>query len=164
MSIIFLFWLLARGISALIRRSARSRGRDSLAEVAGSLIKWAIIVVGFMLGFTIAAPTVSPGDQIASGGHEGTVENIETRATLIITYDGRRVVIPNSEFYADSVGCNDDWDATRQIMEEACASVSGVSKKMATETIPCGSGRFCQRGALALVDEIRPQQSNSCFR
>ncbi len=35
-------------------------------------------------------------DQIIIGNYEGTVENIETRATFLRTYDGRRVVIPNS--------------------------------------------------------------------
>lgn len=67
------------------------------------------------------------GDKVVSGGHEGTVERIETRATLIKTYDGRRVVITNTDIYTDSVtvntaydtrrsqydiaiGCNDDWN------------------------------------------------------
>jgi small-conductance mechanosensitive channel len=39
------------------------------------------------------------GDQIKSGDFEGTVERIEARATLIKTYDGQRVVIPNSDIY-----------------------------------------------------------------
>ncbi len=43
------------------------------------------------------------GDQMVSGGHEGTDERIETRATLIKTYDGRRVVIPNSDIYPAQV-------------------------------------------------------------
>ena len=42
------------------------------------------------------------GDQIVSGGHEGTVERIETRATLIKTYDGRGVVIPNADIYTEA--------------------------------------------------------------
>ena len=37
------------------------------------------------------------GDQIVSGAYEGTVESIETRATIIRTYDQRRVLIPNSD-------------------------------------------------------------------
>lgn len=36
------------------------------------------------------------GDQIVFKDFEGTVEDIQTRATMIKTYDGRRVVIPNS--------------------------------------------------------------------
>jgi len=46
------------------------------------------------------------GDQIRSGDFEGTVENIETRATFIVTYDGRRIVIPNSTLFVNSVTVN----------------------------------------------------------
>ncbi len=38
-------------------------------------------------------------DQIIFKNFEGTVENIQTRATTIRTYDGRRIVIPNSELF-----------------------------------------------------------------
>ena len=93
------------------------------------------------------------GDQIVSGGHEGTVERIETRATLIKTYDGRRVVIPNSDIYTDAVivntafdkvrsqydiqiGCSDNWDKARRIMEETTAGIEGVLSDPPPETIP----------------------------
>ena len=46
------------------------------------------------------------GDQIVVTGFEGTVEEIETRATSIRTYDGRRVVIPNSDLFTQSVVVN----------------------------------------------------------
>ncbi|RYH02787.1 mechanosensitive ion channel family protein [Salipiger sp. IMCC34102] len=99
------------------------------------------------------------GDQIVSGGHEGTVERIETRATLIKTYDGRRVVIPNADIYTDSVvvltaydqlrseldvgiGCNDDWARARQILEETCRGIEGVLPDPAPETIPVAQGDF----------------------
>jgi hypothetical protein len=39
----------------------------------------------------------------ASKEYEGTVEDIEARATLIKTYDGRRAIIPNGELYTNSV-------------------------------------------------------------
>ena len=39
------------------------------------------------------------GDQIKYKGFEGTVEDIQTRATTIKTYDGRRVIIPNAELF-----------------------------------------------------------------
>ncbi|WP_419805515.1 mechanosensitive ion channel family protein [Terriglobus sp.] len=45
-------------------------------------------------------------DQIVVGEHEGTVEAIETRATMIRTYDGRRVVIPNSNIFTEAVMVN----------------------------------------------------------
>jgi small conductance mechanosensitive channel len=46
------------------------------------------------------------GDQIRSGDFEGTVQNIETRATFITTYDGRRIVMPNSTLFVNPVTVN----------------------------------------------------------
>ena len=45
-------------------------------------------------------------DQIVVVGFEGTVEDIQARATLIKTYDGRRVVIPNSDLFTQKVTVN----------------------------------------------------------
>ncbi len=39
-------------------------------------------------------------------GYEGTVEDIQTRATFLLTYDGRRAIIPNGELYTNSVIVN----------------------------------------------------------
>jgi len=83
------------------------------------------------------------GDQIVSGAYEGTVERVEARATLIRTYDGQRVVIPNSEIYTRSVtvrtafpkrrseydvgiGYGDDIAAARRVILEALSRVEGV--------------------------------------
>ena len=52
-------------------------------------------------------------DQIIFGDYEGTVERIETRATSIRTYDGRRVVIPNAELFTNSVMVNTAYDRRR---------------------------------------------------
>lgn len=99
------------------------------------------------------------GDQIVSGGHEGTVEKKETRGTFIKTYDGRRVVIPNSDIYTSSVvvktafkqlrsqydvrvGCNDDWDEAKSLMIEACESCDGVLSDPAPECIPVAMADF----------------------
>ncbi|NNE99330.1 MAG: mechanosensitive ion channel family protein [Pyrinomonadaceae bacterium] len=43
------------------------------------------------------------GDQIKIDDFEGTVEEINVRATKIKTYDGERVVVPNNELYMKSV-------------------------------------------------------------
>ncbi len=83
------------------------------------------------------------GDQIIFKEFEGTVEDIQTRATLIKTYDGRRVVIPNSELFTNSVlvntafakrrleydvgiGYGDDIATAKRLMLEATKSVQGV--------------------------------------
>ncbi|WP_235890820.1 mechanosensitive ion channel family protein [Pararhizobium mangrovi] len=46
------------------------------------------------------------GDQIVINGYEGTVDWIETRATIITTYDRRRVIIPNADVYSNAVTVN----------------------------------------------------------
>ena len=94
-----------------------------------------------------------PGDQIVSGGHEGTVEHIEARATLIRTYDGQRVVIPNSDIYTGTVtvrtafptrrseydvgiGYGDDLDAACRVILDALRGLDGVEPEPAPEAIP----------------------------
>lgn len=46
------------------------------------------------------------GDQIIVEGAEGTVQRIEPRATVIRTYDGRDIVIPNTTIYTSMVIVN----------------------------------------------------------
>jgi small conductance mechanosensitive channel len=83
------------------------------------------------------------GDEITTGEFTGTVEAIETRATFIRTYDGRRVVIPNGDVYTKPVtvisaydmlrseydigiGYGDDLGRAKQIALEAIRGVEGV--------------------------------------
>ena len=91
-------------------------------------------------------------DQIVFKNFEGTVENIETRATTILTYDGRRIVIPNAELFTNSVtvntafdkrrteydfsiGYGDDIDCAKQLMLEALYSVNEVLKDPAPDVL-----------------------------
>lgn len=53
------------------------------------------------------------GDQIVSGDYEGTVEDIKIRATMIRTYDGRQVVIPNSDLYTSALTVNTAYKQRR---------------------------------------------------
>lgn len=83
------------------------------------------------------------GDQIVVNNFEGTVEDIQTRATTIRTYDGRRVVIPNSNLFTQSVtintaldkrrleynvdiGYGDDIEKAKSLILEAIRGVDGV--------------------------------------
>lgn len=83
------------------------------------------------------------GDQIVVSGHEGTVQAIETRATTIRTYDGRRIVIPNTTLFTEAVvvntaheqrrtaydvgiGVSDDIEAARAAILAAVRRVDGV--------------------------------------
>ena len=42
-------------------------------------------------------------DQIVIGDYEGTVEKIDIRTTKLLTYDGERVLMPNSEVFTSPV-------------------------------------------------------------
>ena len=195
-AIALLVLVIAYGLSILaarlVRRRAEAAERPSLADVASTLVKWVIVLVGLMLAVSIVAPSVKPGDilaglgvgsvaigfafkdilqnmlagilillrqpfavgdQIVSGGFEGTVEKIETRATFIKTYDGQRVVIPNSDIYTNPVvvktafpevrsqydvgiGCSDDWDEAKRLLLEAVRECEGVLSDPPPEAIP----------------------------
>ena len=91
-------------------------------------------------------------DQIVFKNFEGTVENIETRATTIRTYDGRRIVIPNAELFTNSItvntafdkrrmeydvgiGYGDDVDHAKQLLLEALYSVDEVLKDPAPDVL-----------------------------
>jgi small-conductance mechanosensitive channel len=99
------------------------------------------------------------GDQIIVNQFEGTVENIETRATTIKTYDGRRVVIPNSHLFTESVtvntafpirrseyqvgiGASDDISEAMQLMLEAMRRVEGVLEEPAPDVLVAELGDF----------------------
>lgn len=97
------------------------------------------------------------GDQIVSGQYEGTVESIETRATIIRTYDGREVLIPNSEIYTGSVVVNTAFDSRRseydvgigygddtghaaRVIVEAIKDTDGVLPEPPPEAFPVAFG------------------------
>lgn len=92
------------------------------------------------------------GDQIVINGYEGTVDRIETRATIITTYDGQDVVIPNSEIYTNAVvvktshdiirsqydigmGYDQDFHKGIQILKETIENIDGVSKEKPVEAL-----------------------------
>lgn len=85
------------------------------------------------------------GDQIVSGEFEGTVEDIKVRATTIRTYDGRQVVIPNSQLYTSAltvntaykrrrleltvgIGYEDDIRKAKEVILQALEKAETVSK------------------------------------
>ncbi|MGB3570566.1 MAG: mechanosensitive ion channel family protein [Phormidesmis sp.] len=91
---------------------------DALATlgIGGVAIGFAFkdILQNFLAGILILlTEPFSMDDQIIFGDYEGTVEQIETRATTIRTYDGRRVVIPNAELFTNAVMVNTAYDRRR---------------------------------------------------
>jgi len=90
------------------------------------------------------------GDQIEVGGYVGTVKHIETRATIIRTYDGQRAVIPNSSIYTDAVlvktgekqrrtqydigiGYADDIEEACALVKKVMQGIEGIDQEPAPE-------------------------------
>lgn len=69
------------------------------------------------------------GDQIIFSGFEGTVEDIQTRATLIRTYDGRRAVIPNASLFTNAVLVNTAFSQRRSEYEWSVGGDADVERE-----------------------------------
>lgn len=93
------------------------------------------------------------GDQIVVNGYEGTVERIETRATIIKTYNSERVVVPNSDIYTNSVrvktahelrrsqydigiGYGDDINDAVKVIRETLQKVEGINQNKPIDVLP----------------------------
>ncbi|AVH71806.1 mechanosensitive ion channel family protein [Nostoc sp. 'Lobaria pulmonaria (5183) cyanobiont'] len=126
-----------------------------LLGISGVAIGFAFrdILQNFLAGILILlTEPFQIDDQIVFKNFEGTVENIQTRATTIRTYDGRRIVIPNSELFTNSVtvntafdnrrleydvgiGYGDDIDQAKQLMLDAVHSIDEVLKDPAPDVL-----------------------------
>ena len=93
------------------------------------------------------------GDQIEVDSYEGTVEHIETRATIIRTYDGQKVVVPNSEVYTNSllvktahdkrrsqydigIGYADDIDEACKVIGDVLNDIDDIESDPAPQALP----------------------------
>ncbi|QEE41792.1 MULTISPECIES: mechanosensitive ion channel family protein [unclassified Methylobacterium] len=97
------------------------------------------------------------GDQIRAGSHEGTVEDVWVRATVLRTYDNQRVLIPNATLFVDkitvitahdkrrlafplTIGNGDDMKEARRVIVEALRGTGGVLADPAPEALVTGLG------------------------
>jgi small conductance mechanosensitive channel len=142
--VFFLFYALSLVVSRVILRTTH-KYRPNLGVVFARLAGAATILLGFLVAFSVVAPSFQAadlikilgisgvaigfafqnilqnfvagllllwaepfrvGDEIKLDNYEGTVEEIQARATIIQTYDGRRVVIPNADLFTRSVVVN----------------------------------------------------------
>lgn len=126
-----------------------------LLGISGVAIGFAFrdILQNFLAGILILlTEPFQIDDQIVFKDFEGTVENIQTRATTIRTYDGRRIVIPNAELFTNSItvntafenrrleydvgiGYGDNIERAKALILEAMASVDGVLREPAPDAL-----------------------------
>lgn len=104
------------------------------------------IMENFIAGvFMSLRQPFSQGDQIHSGGFDGTVKDISLRAVEMETYDGERVLIPNAMVWKNpivnhtvlgarrttldvGVEYGSDLDRAKQVLVDAVKSVEGVGE------------------------------------
>ena len=149
--VFLLFYGVSILVSRVILRTTRKH-RPNLGVVFARLTGAATILLGFLVAFSVVAPSFQAGDlikilgisgvaigfafqnilqnflagllllwaepfrvgdEIKLDNYEGTVEEIQTRATIIETYDARRVVIPNADLFTHSVTVNTALDIRR---------------------------------------------------
>ncbi len=127
----------------------------NLLGISGVAVGFAFrdILQNFLAGILILlTEPFEINDQIVFKNFEGTVESIETRATKIRTYDGRRIVIPNAELFTNSVtvntafdkrrieydfgiGYGDDIDHAKQLILETIRETEGVLQDPAPDVL-----------------------------
>jgi len=87
-----------------------------LLGVSGVVIGFAFkdILQNFLGGILLLITNpFGVGDQIVVDSYEGTVEEIQPRATLITTYDRTTVIVPNSDLFTKSVTVNTAYERRR---------------------------------------------------
>jgi len=142
--VVFLVFLIVASVvrSTVRRVLQRRQRRQNLALLLGHLAYLTVTVFGFLVAFSVVAPSFHAsdlikvlgigsvaigfafqnilqnflagillllqepfalGDWISITGLEGKVEDIQTRATIIATADGHRIVIPNAVLFTNPV-------------------------------------------------------------
>jgi small conductance mechanosensitive channel len=198
--VFLLFYVLSVLVSRVIVQSTRHH-RPNLGVVFARLSGAATILLGFLVAFSVVAPSFQAGDlikilgiggvaigfafqnilqnflagllllwaepfrirdEIKLDNYEGTVEDIQTRATIIRTYDGRRVVIPNADLFTRSVTVNTAVDIRRW---EYDLSVKGAEelaelKSLITNTVSKVPGVLPSPSPEVLVMDLGDPNAN----
>ena len=165
-AVFLLFYALSVLVSRVIVRTTREN-RHNVGVVLARLIGAGTLLLGFLVAFSIVAPSFQAadlikilgiggvaigfafqnilqnflagllllwsepfrvGDEIKLDTFEGEVEEIQTRATIVKTYDERRVVIPNADLFTRAVIVNTALEGRRWEYDQSkeCAALDGA--------------------------------------
>jgi len=199
--VFLLFYMLSILVSRVIQSTVR-RFRPNLGAVFARLTGAATILLGFLVAFSVVAPSFQAsdlikilgiggvaigfafqnilqnflagllllwaepfriGDEIKLDNYEGTVEEIQTRATFIKTYDGRRVVIPNADLFTHPVTVNTALDIRRWEYDLSLKGVQDVDelRSLIVKTVSKVEGVLSNPAPEALVLDLTDLDSNS---
>ena len=192
--VFLLFYVLSIVVSRVILRTTR-KYRPNLGVVFARLTGAATILLGFLVAFSVVAPSFQAddlikilgisgvaigfafqnilqnflsgllllwaepfrvGDEIKLDNYEGTVEEIQARATIIETYDGRRVVIPNADLFTRSVTVNTALDVRRWEYDLSMKGIRDLAelKSLIINTVGRVQGVLSDPGPEALVVDL----------
>jgi small conductance mechanosensitive channel len=192
--VFFLFYILSVIVSQVIRRAARGP-RENLGVVFARLVGAATILLGFLVAFSIVAPSFQAGDlikllgigsvaigfafqnilqnflagllllwaqpfrvgdEIKIDAFEGTVQEIQTRATIIKTYDERLVVVPNADLFTHSVIVNTASERRRWEYDFSVTGIKDIAevKARVVEAIRGTPGTLAEPAPEALVYDL----------
>ncbi|SDQ63219.1 mechanosensitive ion channel family protein [Quadrisphaera sp. DSM 44207] len=106
------------------------------------------------------------GDQIAVDEVRGTVEEVNLRETVVRTFDGRRVLVPNSTVHGEVVTVQTGYDSIRTSVEVGVAygtdlpraravALAAVHDLPGVAEAPAPQCLLCELGASSVVFELR---------
>jgi small conductance mechanosensitive channel len=122
------------------------------------------ILQNFLAGLLLLwAEPFRVGDEIKLDNYEGTVEEIQARATIIETYDGRRVVIPNADLFTHSVTVNTALDVRRWEYDLTVRDGGDLAelKSFIIKTVSSVHGVLSDPGPEVLVMDLGDPGSNT---
>jgi small-conductance mechanosensitive channel len=102
------------------------------------------------------------GDQIRSGDYEGTVEDINIRSTVMRTYSGERVVIPNQDIFGRPVLVRTAYGRRRSLLVVGIGYGENIERaqRVIRETLAGVYGVLSDPGPWVYADELAPSSVN----
>ena len=100
------------------------------------------------------------GDEIRTREYEGRVEGINVRATLLRTYDGERVVVPNSDVYTSAVLVKTAYASRRVRMTVGVGYLDSIEEARAVlrRVLEQAEGVLPDPGPWVHVHELAPSE------
>jgi small conductance mechanosensitive channel len=122
------------------------------------------ILQNFLAGLLLLwAEPFRIGDEIKLDPYEGTVEEIQTRATIIKTYDGRRIVIPNADLFTHSVTINTALDKRRWEYDLNLKGAANLEemKSVVLRAVSAAKGVLADPAPEVLVTDLSDLEANA---
>jgi len=117
------------------------------------------ILQNFLAGILLLwAEPFRVGDEIKLDAFEGRVQEIQARATIIETYDKRRVVIPNADLFTHSVIVNTALDGRRWQYDLSVNKIARLEelKRAILQAIRKAPGVLSDPAPEVLVGDVTP--------